>query len=314
MTVYFLGWKAQYEQLFIDHLAESYDVVYLEQSRVWNRVNRLVGRFLGGRWQSRLALLYAWRSGFSANDLLICNEGEIHRKFNAPIVGAFPGVKLLLIRDLVDSDFVIKWTGLFDAMYSFDRKQCEVLGIKYLHQFFPMGFAHAKAVAPSYQCAAAKALFIGRDKGRGQVLIRLAETLVECGCEVDFRILVDRQFSGKTKYHVTELVDYRDYVLASAGADVIVEVNQSGQAGVTLRALEAAYFGKKLITTNSSVRELSFYNPCNFYILDDCHLPDVEGLKRFLASTVEPVASSLIYEYSPEHMLETLMRNHGYSG
>ncbi len=255
-------------------------------------------------------MLYAWRSGFSANDLLICNEGEIHRKFNASIAGAFPGVKLLLIRDLVDSSFIARWGGFFDAIYSFDHKQCESLGIKYLHQFFPIGFNHAKAVASSYEHTITKALFIGRDKGRGQALIRLAEALLECGCEVDFRILVDERFVGKTKYHVTELVDYRDYVSASAGADVIVEVNQPGQAGVTLRALEAAYFGKKLITTNRSVRELSFYNPCNFYILDVCQFPDVGGLKRFLASAVEPVASSLIYEYSPEYMLETLMRNH----
>lgn len=80
MTVYFLGWKAQYEQLFISYLAESYDFVHLEQSKFWNRLNRLIGRFLGERWRSRLALLYAWRSGFSANDLLICNEGEMHSK------------------------------------------------------------------------------------------------------------------------------------------------------------------------------------------------------------------------------------------
>jgi len=311
MTVYFLGWKAQYEQLFIKHLAENYDVVYLQPSRLWNRVNRALNKFLSGRWGAHLADLYVRRAGFSAGDILVCNEGEIHRKFNASIARSFPGAKVLLVRDLIDAGFLEKWAGLFDTVYSFDSQQCETLGMAYLHQFFPLGFSHAKAVAASYNQARKKALFIGREKGRGDALTRLADTLVECGCEVDFRILVDERFPDKTSYHVTKLVDYRDYVLASADADIIVEINQSGQAGVTLRTLEAAYFGKKLITNNKSVRELSFYNPCNVYVLDEFQALSVEALMGFLDSGIEPVSSSAVYEYSPEYMLETLLQRHG---
>lgn len=315
MVVYFLGWKAQYEKLFIGHLAEHYSVVYLDQSRFWNRLNRLSRRFLGRRWVARFATLYARRVGFCADDLLICNEGEIHRKFNAPIVRAFPGEKVLLVRDLIGPDFLEKWAGLFDAIYSFDRQQCDDLGIRYLHQFFPMGFSYAKSGSAviSQERVATKALFIGRDKGRSNALVHLAELLVECGCEVDFRILVDACFVGKTRYHITHLVDYQEYVSATMSAEVIVEINQDGQAGVTLRALEAAYFGKKLITNNSSMRELSFYNSRNVYILDDPQAVDVEAFRRFLALKVEPVSLEVLYEYSPEHMLETLMQRHGCS-
>lgn len=311
MNVFFLGWKAQYEKLFIRHLAEKYDVVHLRQSKFLNRIDRFARRFLGRRVSCFLGRIYGWRAGFSANDLLICNEGELHRKLNPHIVDSFPGVKVLLVRDLITEDFLEKWSGLFNAVYSFDEMQCETLGMARLNQFFPMGYSHVLAVAGSASTSNARALFIGREKGRGEVLLRLADVLNQCGCDIDFRILVDEGFPSMTKYHVTQLVDYRESLEASLKASVLVEVNQAGQSGFTLRALEAAYFGKKLITNNRAVYGAAFYNPSNVYILDDVQSWDLERIREFISLKVEPVPSSVVYEYSPEYMLETLMLRHG---
>lgn len=311
MNIFFLGWKAQYEKLFICHLAEKYDVVHLRQSKALNRIDRFARRVLGRRASSFLGRIYGACAGFSANDLLICNEGEFHRKLNPYIVDSFPGVKVLLVRDLVTEDFLEKWSGLFDAVYSFDEMQCENLGMTCLNQFFPMGYSHVLAVAGSACTLNARALFIGREKGRGEVLLRLADVLTQCGCDIDFRILVDEGFPEKSKYHVTQLVDYRDSLEASLKASVLVEINQAGQSGFTLRALEAAYFGKKLITNNKAVYGAAFYNPSNVYVLDDAQSWELERIREFLSVKVEPVSSSVIYEYSPEYMLETLMLRHG---
>lgn len=311
MNVFFLGWKAQYEKLFICHLAEKYDVVHLRQSKVLNRIDRFARRVLGRRASSFLGRIYGWCAGFSANDLLICNEGEFHRKLNPYIIDSFPGVKVLLVRDLVAEDFLEKWGGLFNAVYSFDERQCEILGMTYLNQFFPMGYSHVLAVAGAASVSNARALFIGREKGRGEVLLRLADILTQCGCDIDFRILVDEGYPDKTKYHITQLVDYRESLEASLKASVLVEINQAGQSGFTLRTLEAAYFGKKLITNNKAVYGTAFYNPSNVYVLDGDQSWGLERIRGFLSVEVEPVSSSVIYEYSPECMLETLMLRHG---
>lgn len=312
MTIYFLGWKAQYEKLFIGHLAEKYDVVHLSQSKVLNRINRVASRVVGSWVSGFLGRIYGLRAGFAADDLLICNEGEIHRKLNPHITNSFPGAKVLLVRDLVTASFLEEWAGLFDTVYSFDRKQCENLGMTYLSQFFPMGYSHVSAVTASAQSSKARALFIGREKGRGEVLLRLADVLAQCGCELDFRILVDEDFPDKTKHHITQLVDYRESLGASSKASVLIEINQAGQSGLTLRALEAVYFGKKLITNNKAVYKSGFYNPSNIYVLDGHQSWDVDAIRAFLALEVEPVSLSEVYEYSPEHMLETLMLRHGY--
>ena len=312
VTIYFLGWKAQYEKLFIGHLAEKYNVVHLSQSKTLNRVNRVASRLLG-RWASTfLGRIYGRWLGFSTSDLLLCNEGEIHRKLNPQIVASFPGAKVLLVRDLVTASFLDKWAGLFDSVYSFDRRQCESLGMTYLSQFFPVGCSHISSVAHSVNSSEPRALFIGREKGRGDVLLRLAKVLKQCGCELDFRILVDESFPDKTEHHITQLVSYHESLAASSKATVLVEVNQAGQSGFTLRTLEAAYFGKKLITTNEDVYTSDFYHPSNVYVLGDDQSWSVEKLWAFLALEVAQISPSVVYKYSPECMLETLMLRHGY--
>ncbi|YCH22224.1 hypothetical protein M1D96_01505 [Pseudomonas sp. D1-3] len=311
MKIFFLGWKAQYEKLFIAHLAENYEVTHLAQSKVLNRMDRIARRIFG-RWVSFfLGRIYGRGAGFSANDLLVCNEGEVHRKLNPYIIELFPGAKVLLVRDLVSSKFIERWASVFDAIYSFDREQCEKLGMTYLPQFFPMGHSHVSALTGSSNALTARALFIGREKGRGEILLRLADVLTQCGCDLDFRILVDEAFPDKTKHHITQLVDYRESLEASLKANVLVEINQAGQSGFTLRTLEAAYFGKKLVTNNKAVYESVFYDPSNVYVFDENQPMDLAEIKAFLSRQVRPVPLSVIYECSPEHMLETLMLRHG---
>lgn len=311
VKVFFLGWKAQYEKLFIAHLAENYEVTHLAQSKLLNRIDRVARRILGRRVSVFLGRIYGWSAGFSANDLLVCNEGEVHRKLNPYIVESFPGAKVLLVRDLVTASFLETWASVFDRIYSFDQNQCEKLGMTYLSQFFPMGRSHVSAVVGSPNSLKARALFIGREKGRGETLLRLADVLTQCGCDLDFRILVDEGFPDKTKHHITRLVDYHESLEASLKASVLVEINQAGQSGFTLRTLEAAYFGKKLITNNKAVYESVFYDPSNVYVFDESQPWDLEEIKGFLSRQVKPVSPSIIYEYSPEHMLETLMLLHG---
>lgn len=311
MTIYFLGWTAQYEKLFIEHLTERFDVVHLPEPKKLNRLHRIISKLTGRSASAWLSKLYGRGFNFRSDDLLICNEGQIHRKLNPAILQSFPGRKVLLVRDLVTSDFLKKWSSLFDAVYSFDRNQCVDLGMTYLNQFFPMGYAHASAAAARADSTRPKALFIGREKGRGEVLLLLADVLTQCGCELDFRILVEENYPTKTRHHITKQVDYRDSIIASLGAKVLIEINQPGQSGLTLRTLEAAYFGKKLITNNQSITESTLYHAKNIYVLNDQSDWNVDAIKDFLAQAPAPVAACEVYKYSPEFMLETLLRQQG---
>lgn len=310
MTIYFLGWTAQYERRLVSYLAERYDVGQIPDRKGLMRLHRIVKKIFGARYAGLLGRLYCKLAGFSGKDMLICNEGQIHRKLNPAILLAFPGTRILVVRDLVDSAFLARWRPHFDAIYSFDQVQCARLGMQAMNQFLPIGYDE-KPIAPPCADGGPTALFIGRDKYRSRPLLALADLLKACDYEVDFRILVDDSTQERSAYHITSLVNYAQSLASTLSADVLVEMNQPGQAGFTLRPLEAAYFSKKLITTNPAIMQSSLYHPNNVYVLDGLETWDAKRLKAFLESDFHPVSKETIFEYSPDHMLEFLISRHG---
>ena len=312
MKIFFLGWAAQYERHFIKYLAENYAVEHLAVPKGLARLQRITA-LLPARSSGAnlLGRLYCRLKKFGSADLLICNEAKLDSKINSEIVKTFPGQKVLLIRDLVDRRFLDEWRQHFDAIYSFDQEQCAKLGIDYLNQFIPIGF---RQLASSYTLKEAKseptALFIGREKGRGSMLLSLAEALKKCGCKIDFRILTDESTTNKTPYHITSKVDYYTSLEETRRADVLVEINQPGQSGFTLRTLEAAFYGRKLITDNQAIKTTPLYHPHNVLVLGDAETWATDAFREFLHLPFQPVERELLYKYSPDFMLESLMMSH----
>lgn len=329
MKAFFLGWTAQYEHRFIAALAGHRPVRHLQPARVLQRAQRklqslnkrLMGAPLSDAWLGRLACRL---SGAGPQDLLVCNEGQVRRHINPAVVRAFPGRKVLLVRDLVDSAFVAQVRPWFNAIYSFDQQQCAALGVLPLDQFFALGYEEARARRGQGTARRPRTcFFLGRDKHRASTLQALAEGLIANGCEPDFHIVRDDSTEKACAYHVDDLLDYEENLARAQRADVLVEINQPGQSGATLRTLEAAYFGKKLITNNAAVAQLPLYHPNNVFIwkegspngspkgspdgFEDGDQGGLAGLGAFLAVPLVPLPDAVLYRYSPDAMLDRLV-------
>lgn len=314
MRTFFLGWTAQYERRFINYLADRYDVRRLEVPKLFKRLHRLVtGSRRSDGVQARLVpwlgRLYCASKGFNSTDILVCNEGQIQRNVLPSIVRSFPGQKVLMVRDLVDEAFIRSMTPFFDRIYSFDQAQCDRLGMQHLNQFFPLGFAEAKEpCSPRETGAAKRCFFLGRDKGRSALLDRLAAVLEQHQCHVDFHIVRDSTSTPPSRFHTDTLLDYEVNLELSLASDVLVEINQPGQSGFTLRTLEAAYFGKKLITNNASVKATPLFHPNNIFVFDTQGPWDTSALGEFLKAPYQPLPPETLYVYSPDHMIERLIQ------
>ena len=57
--------------------------------------------------------------------------------------------------------------------------------------------------------------------------------------------------------------------LIQSSARVLLDINHAHRQGMTINCITALATGKKLITTNQRIKEESFYNPNNIYILDE---------------------------------------------
>jgi 1,5-rhamnosyltransferase len=315
LRTFFLGWTAQYERRFIRYLANHHSVSKLEVPKLLKRLHRLATGFsksaaVQARQVPWLGRLYCAAKGFKSSDILVCNEGQVRRNVLPSIVSAFPGRRILLVRDLVDAAFIEEMTPFFDRIYSFDQSQCSRLGMQHLNQFFPVGFAEAEQLAAKDAATGAQkhCFFLGRDKGRSALLDRLAGVLEQLGCKADFHIVRDSTSTPASRFHTDTLLDYETNLQMSLAADVLIEINQPGQAGFTLRTLEAAYFGKKLITSNASVKDTALYHPNNIFVIEGDNHWNAAALGEFLDVPFEPLPKETLYAYSPDHMLEQLTR------
>ncbi|MEP9316788.1 hypothetical protein ABKS89_06625 [Pseudomonas sp. LABIM340] len=310
MKIFFLGWKAEYERAMIESLKDSFDVRIVQVPGYVRRIYRLF-RSLGKRLPVPMPLEWLGRRvnarhGERPGDILVCNEGELLHGINAGIASTFNGHKVLLVRDLVDRQFIDSVRGLFDRVYSFDPEQCSLLDVERLDQFFPFNEAAARQLASSSNSTGTgrTCTFLGRDKGRSATVLAIAEALRKQGCELDFHIVRDKSTQVASPYHVSAIYPYRDSLRMTLGADVLVEVNQTGQAGYTLRVLETLFFDKKLLTTNARVKQESFYDPGRFFIWG---VDSPDDLPRFLEARPAPVSAETLYRYTPAAMVERLV-------
>ncbi len=135
-----------------------------------------------------------------------------------------------------------------------------------------------------------KALFVGRDKGRLKELLHLKMKLENAGISCDFHIIGDCQPNG---YSYEKPISYDKVVKMIKEVDILVDYYVDETAGLSLRPMEALFFGKKLITNNSTIREYDFYNEGNILVLDE----ETRDIEKFVRENYISVDSVLRDQY-----------------
>lgn len=108
--------------------------------------------------------------------------------------------------------------------------------------------------------------FVGADKGRYGKLMELKEVAEKAGLKTDFRIIRDASSNVSGEY--SSRLDYEEVVRLTKKSRAILEILQEGQTGMSLRPMEAIFFGKKLITDNMAIQTEKFYDNRVVLVLD----------------------------------------------
>jgi hypothetical protein len=95
-------------------------------------------------------------------------------------------------------------------------------------------------------------------------------------------------------------VPYGEVVSYISKSSALLELNVEGQSGLTLRALEALFYHKKLITNNKNIYNYSFYHPSNIYVLGD----DPRSVDSFLSEEFVLLPEVVLDDFTFEHWLE----------
>lgn len=176
--------------------------------------------------------------------------------------------------------------------WSFSKSDCAEFGLKYNTQFFFDCLAQEAAECRRKGLSERpKAFFLGRDKGRSGILVNLKKALEREGVEVKLEIL--KPFAGRASFYWEKLLPYRKVIDYVKESDILLDYYIYPETGLSLRAMEALFFGKKLITNNLEILESDFYNPANIYVLDR----DARSLREFIDCPLEPVDPAIRDRY-----------------
>lgn len=182
--------------------------------------------------------------------------------------------------------------------YTFDPADAERFGFKQRPQVF------RRITTECRQELRHDVYFLGNDKGRLEMLKDWKSRLEQGGLTTYFHIVADKKLRY-TAHQRTQVVD--DWITYQANIDIIqqsrclLELLQSSQSGPTLRSLEAAFFAKKLITNNRSIRHTALYSPTRIFIIGE---DDPLALRAFIDSELDPVADSILAQYEIESWIQ----------
>jgi hypothetical protein len=143
--------------------------------------------------------------------------------------------------------------------WSFDREDCTKYNLKYNTTFYFDTILIKNIIQEKDY------LFLGADKGRKESLIQLKNKLIERNVSADFYIVPDKNESNADQI---KPVRYNEYLHMIEKCRGIIDYIQPGQAGLTLRPLEALFFKKKLITNDTRILNEDFYNANNIFVLN----------------------------------------------
>ncbi len=200
----------------------------------------------------------------------------------------------------------------FDHAYTFDRQDAAQYGIGFRPLFFSPGFE-----APSTSDSRYDISFVGTAHTDRYAVASAVRQALPASTRVFFYLYLQ----AKWVYWVYKLInpafakaqfsDFRFDPLMKAQVQeifrdsrIILDIEHPEQTGLTMRTLETLGAQKKLITTNTSIRDYDFYSAANICIIDRKQ-PVIAA--DFLTSDYQPVNAIIYQKYRIKGWLDELV-------
>ena len=154
-------------------------------------------------------------------------------------------------------------------IWSYSPEDCARYGFRYNTQLYFDSLVpdrEDKKARPAARTSGRRrlVLFIGRDKGRRRDILDIGAQLEQNGADTEFHFMKEKAgITGPGE----SLLPYTDVVEKARCCDALLDYTLNETAGLSLRPMEALFFGKKLITNQRSITQYSFYRRENIYIL-----------------------------------------------
>lgn len=144
-------------------------------------------------------------------------------------------------------------------------------------------------------------LYLGRDKGRADQLLKLEKRFRDMGLKTYFHICADRSFLRFKKRFYKPYMPYSQYLNILRVSKAILNIVPDGQTGLTMREHEAVFNSVKCITNNVGVLDYGLYHPSRYFILGK---DDMNKLTGFLETPFLEVRKEDLENYTVNHAIQ----------
>lgn len=163
--------------------------------------------------------------------------------------------------------YEISKSGVFDLIYTFDHADAEQSNLLFWYTPYSKSCEKPDTTSNSVY-------FCGNIKCRGAFLNRIATTLKEKGIPYTFDVFCEKE-EDEYLFPIqhTGFLPYQEMLQKALLHNCILDVVQDGQAGLSLRIMEAIVYDRVLITNNPNILNHPLYNPMYMhYILDPAEI------------------------------------------
>lgn len=202
----------------------------------------------------------------------------------------------------------------FDRVFSFDKIDCERLGLHFLPLFYTPDYANIPYYDKEIKY---DMLFVGTTHSdRYKLVKRIEEQIIKMGglCLTWFyfpskilyyKMKIQNSYLRQIPVHTFHFKPMSKELLLQlyAGSRIIIDVQHPKQTGLTMRCIETLGAKRKLITTNYYITEYDYYNPDNILVVDR-NLPYVP--EKFLNEPYRDTPKEIYESYSIKNWLSSI--------
>lgn len=278
--MYFFQWgftesKTDYSYVIMEEAVKSkkihlYSGPHFLRGEKWNRIHTVVC----GRYPGLAKVFYSFYlpKGMDRNkeNIFLFNEWHpclMNLGFVEWIKGKYGGKTVLILRNMIVNKKYPAVNGvdlnilksIFDLVVTNEPNDAERYDLFFLSN--PFSPLYRKKLKTKYDIC-----FIGKNKGREEILKRIAEQADKNNVIWDFKVVGEIR-----RKSIFEHVDYQPYteiIKQDMRSNCILEIVQPGQTSCSLRFQEAVCLGKKLLTNNTKVINEKYYNPNYIHIFE----------------------------------------------
>lgn len=318
MRYIFLEWVNDFEIMMLNALAEDYPVLQINRiMRRYKSINKILpGQALKQwhkKWHCAIKL-----SAVQKDDVVICNGYSVFPFLD--YVATLPCKKILILRDDVEAltrkrrklgqlaanqQYIDTVRTVFDVIFSFDPADCQKYNLRLINQFLPFSWQQIQQRQNQQVKEENRCFFVGGyEPVRAEVIRQLTPVIEATGCSTDFYLL--DKYHHQDDYPLNcknEKLSYQQNIDKMSQSRFLLEINKPEQQGLSLRALEALVFNKKLITNNPSIADTEIYDPSRVFIYTGNNTEDLAAFMHSPAIKAEP---QMMKRCCADAMIDTL--------